>query len=157
VEQVNHVLSELRTVIYQLRPAVMKEQEIGEWVVNLCRRFQQATGITVDATVSQAQNREVAPEVTIALLRLVQEALANTYQHSGAKSARLALDFSAADVRLRLEDEGRGFDTGERRVPRIEGGHGLGNMEERVRELGGTLSVESAPGRGVRLEAVIPR
>jgi len=51
IQQTNHVLSEMRTFIYQLRPIIMKEKEIGQWVLDLCRQFQEATGIPVEAQV----------------------------------------------------------------------------------------------------------
>jgi signal transduction histidine kinase len=62
----------------------------------------------------------------------------------------------ADGVRLLVEDDGRGFDVDVRPQPGIERGHGLRNMDERARELGGTLELESAAGGGTRLKAVFP-
>jgi len=156
VEQVNHVLSEMRTFIYQLRPIIMREKEIGQWIADLCRQFQQATGIEVAAEIGKSGGRELSPEISIALFRIIQEALANIYQHARARSATLVLEFRAEDVRLRIADDGAGFDPAGRKPPQSGGGHGLHNMEERVRDLNGTLTLDSAPGAGTRLEAVIP-
>jgi signal transduction histidine kinase len=156
VEQVNHVLSEMRTFIYQLRPIIMREKEIGQWIADLCRQFQQATGIEVATEIGQTGGRELSPEISIALFRVIQEALANIYQHAGAKSATLLLEFQAERVLLRITDDGVGFDPAQRKAPQIGGGHGLHNIEERVQDLGGTVHLDSAPGRGSRLEAVIP-
>ena len=156
IDQTNHVLSEMRTFIYQLRPIIMKEKEIGQWVVDLCRQFQQATGIIVTAEVGESAGQELSPEISIALFRIIQEALANIYKHAHAKTARLALGFDAHGVRLVIQDDGRGFTVSERPAPAIERGHGLANIEERVRHLGARVHLDSAPGRGTRLEADFP-
>jgi len=156
IDQTNHVLSEMRTFIYQLRPIIMKEKEIGQWVVDLCRQFQQATGIAVTAEVGESAGQELSPEISIALFRIIQEALANIYKHAQATNARLTLDFGASGARLVIEDDGRGFDVDRRPVRGMQQGHGLANIEERVRELGATLELESALGAGTRLEAVFP-
>jgi two-component system sensor histidine kinase DevS len=156
IQQTNHVLSEMRTFVYQLQPIIMKEKEIGQWVVELCRQFQQATGIPVQVQVGAPAGQVLSPAISIALFRIIQEALANIYKHALASRATLSLDFQAESARLRIEDDGCGFDVGARPAPGIERGHGLTNIEERVREVGATLELVSAPGAGTRLEAVFP-
>ena len=156
IQQTNHVLSEMRTFIYQLRPIIMQEKQIGEWVIDLCRHFQQATGIPLHAEVGASAGQELSPEASIALFRIIQEALANIYKHAHASRATLSLDFSVDGARLVIEDDGRGFEVDARTVPDIEHGHGLTNIDERVRELGASLQLESAPGAGTRLVAVFP-
>jgi signal transduction histidine kinase len=156
IQQTNHVLSEMRTFIYQLRPIIMKEKEIGQWVLDLCRQFQEATGIPVQAEVGAPAEEELSPAISIALFRIIQETLANIYKHAQATHATLSLDFGPSGARLVIEDDGRGFDVDTRPARAIQQGHGLANIEERVRELGATLELESAPGAGTRLEAVFP-
>lgn len=156
IQQTNHVLSEMRTFIYQLRPIMMKEKEIGQWVLDLCQQFQEATGIPVRAQVGALAEEALSPAISIALFRIIQETLANIYKHSEATHAALSLDFGPDGARLVIEDDGRGFDVDVRPAPAIQQGHGLANIEERVRELGATLELESAPGAGTRLEAVFP-
>jgi len=156
IQQTNHVLSEMRTFLYQLRPILMKEKEIGQWVLDLCRQFQQATGVALQAEVGTPAGQELSAEISIALFRIIQEALANIYKHAHAAKASVSLDFSADGAKLVIEDDGRGFDVEARPEPGIERGHGLTNIQERVRELGARLQLESAPGAGTRLEAVFP-
>ena len=156
IQQTNHVLSEMRTFIYQLRPIIMKEKEIGQWVLDLCRQFQEATGIPVQAEVGAPAEDALSPAISIALFRIIQETLANIYKHAQATRATLSLDFGASGARLVIDDDGHGFDVDARPARAIQQGHGLANIEERVRELGGTLELESAPGAGTRLEAVFP-
>jgi two-component system, NarL family, sensor histidine kinase DevS len=156
IQQLNHVLSEMRTFIYQLRPIIMKEKEIGQWVVDLCRQFEEATGIPVRAEVGASAGLELSAEVSIAVFRIIQEGLANIYKHAQASRASLTLDFAPDGARLVIEDDGRGFDPQQRPAPAIERGHGLTNIEDRVRELGAAVNLTSAPGQGTRLEAVFP-
>jgi two-component system, NarL family, sensor histidine kinase DevS len=156
IKQTNHVLSEMRTFIYQLRPIIMKEKEIGQWVLDLCRQFQDATGIPVHAEVDADAGDELSPAISIALFRIIQETLANIYKHAEATQAAVTLSFDATGARLVIEDDGRGFDVEARPERGIQRGHGLANIEERIRELGATLELESAPGAGTRLEAVFP-
>jgi signal transduction histidine kinase len=156
IEQVNHVLSEMRTFIYQLRPILMQEKEIGQWVMELCERFQKATGVSVLTEVDATRGHELPPDVSVALFRIIQEALSNVYQHAHATHARVGLHFRDHGVQLRIEDDGQGFVPAERREPGIAGGHGLANIEERVQDLGGSVRVDSAPGRGTRLEVEFP-
>src|SRR2546421_12730463 len=89
----------------------------------------------------------------MALCRIIQETLANIYKHAEATRATLSLDFGASGARLVIEDDGHGFDVDARPARAIQEGHGLANIEERVRELGGTLELESAPGAGTRAGA----
>ncbi len=156
IEQANHVLAELRTFIYQLRPIIMREKAIGQWVRDLCRQFERATGVRLHATVGASGGRELSAEVSIALFRIIQEALANIFHHAGAAEAELELSFGPTAVRLLVQDRGRGFVPERRRRPSIASGQGLANIRERVQHLGGVLTIDSRPGMGTRLTAAIP-
>jgi signal transduction histidine kinase len=146
----------MRTFIYQLRPIIMKEKELGQWVADLCRQFEQASGITVDVDVASAEGDELSPEISIALFRIIQEALSNIYKHAHASRARLSLQFLPDAVRLLIEDDGQGFEVNAVAGPQIAHGHGLVNLQERVQELGGSVDLVSKPGSGTRLITVLP-
>lgn len=90
-----------------------------------------------------------------ALLRIAQGALANVREHSGARTAALTLSFLGDQVVLDVADDGQGF-TRIRPAPATERGHGLPAMRARVRQLGGTLTIESTAGEGTVLSASIP-
>lgn len=90
--------------------------------------------------------------VEVGLYRIAEQALANVARHAGARHAALRLDRDPTQVRLRVEDDGAGFDPAT--VP--PGRFGLVGMSERARLLGGSLTVESAPGQGTAVEAVVP-
>ncbi|MCP3759491.1 sensor histidine kinase [Streptomyces sp. TBY4] len=89
-----------------------------------------------------------------ALLRIAQGALANVREHSGASTAALTLSFLGDQVVLDIADDGHGFT--QLRAAAGERGHGLPAMRARVRQLGGTLTIESTAGEGTVLSASIP-
>ncbi|GAA2223235.1 sensor histidine kinase [Streptomyces amakusaensis] len=92
--------------------------------------------------------------VQSALLRIAQGALANVREHAGATSAALTLSRLDDQIVLDVADDGVGFLPVER-APGVRG-HGLAAMRARLRQLGGTLTIESAPGEGTVLSAAIP-
>ena len=89
----------------------------------------------------------------IALLRLTQEALANVRKHAGAQRAAVTLSYLDDQVTLDVFDDGRGFDPA---LAQSGGGFGLHGMRERITELGGGLTVESAPGEGTAVAVSLP-
>ncbi|WP_087930492.1 sensor histidine kinase [Streptomyces albireticuli] len=94
--------------------------------------------------------------VRSALLRIAQGALANVREHAGATTAAVTLSYLGDQVVLDIADDGRGFDPAAPARAAGERGHGLPAMRARVRQLGGTLTVESAPGEGTVLSAAVP-
>jgi signal transduction histidine kinase len=93
----------------------------------------------------------------IALARVLQEAFSNVREHSGATTVRIAMSRPHAAIRAEVTDDGGGFDV-ERTLARARrtGRLGLVGMSERMRLLGGTLDLESRPGHGTRITAVLP-
>jgi signal transduction histidine kinase len=85
----------------------------------------------------------------------VQEWLNNVVKHSRAPKARLVVRKDAGMVRMMLEDDGVGFDY-DAVMKRAAAGFGLANLTERIRLLGGSLKIETAPGKGTRLSVELP-
>ena len=93
--------------------------------------------------------RRLPPEVHVALYRIAQEALNNVVKHAEARHASLELVFTDDGARLRVRDDGRGFDTDST----LPGSHfGLGIMRERAASIGAHLQLLSQPGEGTLLE-----
>jgi two-component system nitrate/nitrite sensor histidine kinase NarX len=151
-------LAEMRTLLLELRPAVLAETELSD----LLRQLGEAiTGRTrVPVTVTVEGQRPLPPDVKIALYRIAQEALNNVAKHAGACRATVSLCRfiaspeiaveSGEGVKLRISDDGRGFDL-ESISPDCLG---LGIMRERAETVGATLTIESAIGRGTQVTAV---
>jgi signal transduction histidine kinase len=109
--------------------------------------------------VVTGSDRLLPSETEIALLRTVQEALANVRKHAQANRVSVTLSFMDDEVILDVQDDGRGFVAA--RVPsnrdrHVSNGFGIPSMRRRVENLGGTLTVESAPGEGTTLMVSIP-
>ncbi len=98
---------------------------------------------------------ELPTPYEVALLRIAQSALANTVRHAAAARAEITLSFMDASVTLDVVDDGAGFDPGAVR-PSSDGGFGLPAMRSRAESLGGTFTVESAPGQGTAVAVSLP-
>jgi signal transduction histidine kinase len=88
--------------------------------------------------------------VRIGIYRLVQEALQNAARHAQAKNAKVSVKYDGQNVDVEISDDGIGFQPDRTR------GMGILGMEERVRQLGGSIEVRSAPGKGATVHAVLP-
>jgi signal transduction histidine kinase len=99
---------------------------------------------------SESVPEDLPDEYKITVYRLVQEALNNAVRHSGARNAKVEARREANSILVRVIDDGRGFDAVRSR------GMGILGMEERVKRLGGTLRVESQPGKGATVTAELP-
>lgn len=116
-------------------------------------RFAEDTGLTVHAELDDI---DVYQQARIALLRCTQESLANIRKHADATTVGLVLTREPHGIELEITDDGRGFTAGTPRSPDSPGGFGLDGMRHRLAELGGALTITSAPGEGTRIHALIP-
>ncbi|MFJ3224733.1 sensor histidine kinase [Streptomyces sp. NPDC086783] len=153
-----HNLDEARRFVHDLAPSdLARGGDLAQALRTLAAR-ESREHLTVQVHVDDAGDGPRLPEgVRSALLRIAQGALANVREHSGARTATLTLTLLDDRVVLDVADDGRGFVPGElsASAPGVRG-HGVPAMRARVRRLGGTLTVESAPGEGAVLSAAIP-
>lgn len=140
-----------RRLIAGLTPAELEEGGLEPALEELCRR-EQRYGPTVGLSTT-GEPRAMTPEMESALLRTAQGALANVRDHAGADRIEVVLDWQDESVRLRISDNGNGVQDHEARPDR---GFGLPTLRERLRTLGGTLTLDSTPGRGTALTASVP-
>lgn len=121
-------------------------------VASFCREFSEQHGFAVEFR-AEGDLKQFPEAVSIVLFRVLQEALGNAAKHSGADRVTVFLSAEANQALLRVTDSGRGF-----KVEGIKSDFGLGliSMRERLRVVGGTLSVTSSPGQGTDIKALIP-
>ncbi|MFD0143905.1 MULTISPECIES: sensor histidine kinase [unclassified Streptomyces] len=143
-------LAEARRFVHDLAPADLAEGGGLEEALRMLAG-REAAAFRVDGAPVALPERAQS-----ALLRIAQGALANVREHAGATSAALTLTYLDDQVVLDIADDGRGFDLSAARDGAGVRGHGLPAMRARVRQLGGTLTVESTPGEGTVLSAAIP-
>ncbi|WP_073920952.1 sensor histidine kinase [Streptomyces sp. CB00455] len=146
-------LAEARRLVHDLAPAELAD---GAGLADALRALDAGPGVRVRFHL-EGTPAPLPDRVQSALLRIAQGALANVREHSGARTAALTLSFLGDQVVLDVADDGHGFTQprGGATTP-SERGHGLPAMRARVRQLGGTLTIESTPGEGTVLSAAIP-
>ncbi|MGW0915575.1 GAF domain-containing sensor histidine kinase [Streptomyces sp. NPDC002784] len=143
---------ELRAAVVELRPAALDEDGLVATLRTHVQVLDRAHGARVTFDGRGVRALPAAQEE--ALLRVAQEALHNALRHSGADSVEVTLHRSGAGAVLRVTDNGSGFDP---KTVRRAGRHlGLVSMRDRTSGVGGTLTVESAPGKGTTIEMEVP-
>jgi signal transduction histidine kinase len=148
----------LRDLMQQMRPVDLTPEQLLDYIADTVDRFRRDTGIEA-SFVSDLQDVHVSPHICRELVRIVQEGLVNIRKHSKATHAIVGITRREPGVLLlTISDNGRGFEF-EGRISSEE----LANttkgpmiIKERVRSIGGQLSIESTPGRGSRLEITLP-
>jgi NarL family two-component system sensor histidine kinase LiaS len=145
-----HVQQELALLIQELRPLALQDKELAVALQEYIATWSRQSGIRADLRVADVG---VLPlQVEEALWRVAQEALSNVARHSHATSVQVSLACKRGKVTLAIVDNGQGFDTST--------GHHLGvglhSMQERIRLLGGTVTVESKPEEGTYILVECP-
>lgn len=147
--------AEVREAILSLRTRPAADANILSVLRHYIEEFQSLSGLPIHFQAPE-ELALLTPVQEIQLLRIVQEALTNVRQHAQASQARVVLRSGEGGLEVVVEDNGRGFDPrqlGRGDWPRF----GLQSMEERARAMGGTLYIQSQPGRGTSVIITIPR
>lgn len=144
-------LADVRNLAHDLTPRQLEHLGLSAALEAMIESVAQAADISLEATVDEIDGL-LPPEGEINLYRVVQEALNNVARHSGAASGSVRIRRDPGALRATVVDDGRGFERDG------TGGHGFGlsGMAERVRILGGSLDVETAPGDGTRIRVAVP-
>jgi PAS domain S-box-containing protein len=157
VASINHLatqcIAETRQISRDLHPHQLDHLGLRRALGSMLESVAQATEIKFQWKLDDVDEL-FAAEAAMNLYRIVQESLNNILKHSRAKNARVELERDIHEVQLRITDDGRGF-VADHPVENKKG-LGLKHIPERVRMLGGKLKVDSGPGRGTRIEVVIP-
>ena len=141
-------------LVHDLRPAQLDDLGLVPALEYLAEQEKKRTGLQVQLAV-EGTRRRLDPLAETVIFRIAQEALTNVRRHAQVEQAQLIMTFFTDGVSIKIRDEGLGFDPGQELVP--PHGWGLAGMRERVESLGGSLTIQSAPGQGTLVEAVIPQ
>jgi signal transduction histidine kinase len=142
-------LQEVRNIALLLRPSMLDDLGLVAAVEWYARETSRRGEMEVEVR-SENVAEELADELKVAVYRVVQEALNNAQRHAHAKNVVVELAQTAGTIRVRVADDGSGFDAKRTR------GMGLLGMEERVKRLGGKITVTSQAGAGTTIEAELP-
>jgi PAS domain S-box-containing protein len=148
---------EIRTLCYLLHPPLVDEAGLAPALRWYTAGFAQRSGIEVHAEVSPEFGR-LPSDLELTLYRIVQEALTNIHLHSGSKTARICLERRPKEIVLTVADEGHGFPSAALGIAGPESadiGVGIPGMQERLRQLGGRLHIQTGR-RGTTLTAYLP-
>jgi signal transduction histidine kinase len=149
-ETLNSVIALKRRIIEDLRPSSLTHLGLVSSLEILAREFSERSGIEV-VTDMEASELDESRQLTV--YRLVQESLTNVGKYAGAKRVEISLKDFEREVSLEVSDNGQGFDATLSRPS----SHGLTGMRHRVEAAGGKLRVDSTPGHGARISAVLPK
>jgi signal transduction histidine kinase len=141
-------LREMQALLIELRPASLDGAGLVPALQEICAAYHDRLGVTVDASLDDVT---VPAPVEHALLRIAQEACTNAVRHGNARRLTVSMSRQDGHVELSVRDTGTGFDPA---AP--QAGSGLAHIRDRVAELGGTVDIDSAPGRGAALPVRMP-
>jgi signal transduction histidine kinase len=148
---------DLRDIARSLDAPALSQMPFSDALSHVLGDFKRKTGVDVERSES-GDFADMTSSQRIALLRVIQEALNNVHEHSGASRAKVAVTAGRAGVTAEVYDKGRGFDVEDRLVQAARAGRlGLVGMGERIRLLGGKLEIDSKPGGPTSVRARIPR
>lgn len=154
VEQLTaRTLEEVKSLSVELRPSALDDLGLVAAIRSYAKRFEQTFGICSRLEVT-GPRRRYHSEVETALYRICQEAMTNAAKYADTDQIVLRFGDRPDGVELEIEDSGVGFDPLQLKV--LGTGLGLYGMQERVGQLGGTLTIVSAPGQGTKIQVEIP-
>jgi two-component system sensor histidine kinase DegS len=148
----------LRDLIEKTKPLKVGPNELPDFLAELVAKFRIETGISVRLETGEG-NIRLPPSICQEIVRIVQEGLSNVRKHSRARNVAITLcEGGHGEHKLLIADDGEGFGfRGRVTQTQLDASHrGPGVIKERVRLIGGELTIDSSPGQGARLEITIP-
>jgi signal transduction histidine kinase len=149
----HELVVELRELCARLRPAILDDLGLVSSIDWLLEQASRQFAVEPSLTLSgMTEDDRLAPEAEVALFRVTQEAVTNAVKHGRASSIHVSLAKRDDSLELRIRDDGRGFTPAGEATP----GLGIPGMRERLRQIGGGVTVTSDTGRGTVVTAFIP-
>jgi signal transduction histidine kinase len=149
-ESLERALIDLRLIVDSISP---EQDDLVSLLASFRHRSQRVwekSGIRLHWNMRDVPEIRLGPEASLHVLRIVQEASTNALKHSGAANVRFAASHTDGEIRVEIEDDGKGFDP-----DAVHNGHGLANMRRRAAEAGVRLSIDSG-GPGTRIVIGMP-
>ncbi len=142
----------VRNFIFELRPMMLDDLGLAPTIKKYAEAFKEQTGLEVNLTVTGTERR-FEPYIEVMIFRAFQELLGNAARHSQATSVKAHLDLGNDNIRISVDDNGKGFDP---EILKESSNLGLKLIRERSEMLGGNFEIDSAIGSGARISFTVP-
>ena len=153
VPTIQDAVEEVRRISTELRPSILDDLGLLPTIAWYFREFEKAhPRLAVEQRLTLTES-DVPAVLRTPIFRILQEATNNAAKHSGARRLLIRLDDGGGRLRLRVEDDGLGFDPAAPQVEGGNGGSGLSSMRERTELSGGAFTLRAAPDAGTIIEA----
>jgi PAS domain S-box-containing protein len=155
-ELLDRTSRDTRSLSFELRPPVLHEAGLKPAFEWLAGQLRELSGVSIRVT-GDGPSATLSEDMRVLLFQSVRELLMNVAKHANARHATVAIRQYAASVAVAVDDDGVGMDDqGLNRLPEPPDGFGLFSIRERLRHIGGELSLRSSPGQGSRITLKIP-
>jgi signal transduction histidine kinase len=149
-----HSFTEARRAVMDLRASELEGRDLPTALVSAANRWVAGTPLSIQVQAS-CPNVKLPSDLAQNMLRIAQEAVTNTMKHANARTIWVALGSEDRILRLRVKDDGKGFEPP--KVFNLAGGHfGILGMGERAQRFGGEFRIDSRPGVGTEIEVIVP-
>jgi signal transduction histidine kinase len=150
--RVKELSSDIHHLSYRLHPRNLERLGLSVVLKSLCREISEQCDVHIDFNDDEFTD-SISDDAALCIYRVAQESLQNVLKHSRAAAARVVLSRKPQEIHLLVTDTGIGFDIEEASE---RNGLGLVSMRERVRTIGGRISIRSEPGDGTQIEVFVP-
>ena len=151
-KQTSEIAADLQSLSHELHSSRLEYLGIATAITGFCREFGEQQKVEIDCKIHDLPVT-LSPDISLCFFRVLQEALHNSTKHSGVRYFEVELWATPDEIHLTVSDSGAGFDIDAAKASR---GLGLISMEERLKLLKGTLSIESQLQRGTTIHARVP-
>jgi signal transduction histidine kinase len=151
-EQLSDLGREVQALSHRLHSSKLEYLGIGVAAGSFCKELSEQQQVVIDFSYAGIPH-SLPKEIALCLFRVLQEALQNAVKHSGARHFKVELHGTSSEIELTVSDLGVGFD---QQVATDRCGIGLISMRERLKLVGGELSIQSEPGHGTTINACVP-
>jgi PAS domain S-box-containing protein len=151
-KQISEIADDIQSLSHELHSAKLQYLGIAAAMRSFCKEFGEQHKVEIDFNAHDLPS-PLSPDISLCLFRVLQEALHNSAKHSGVKHFEVRLWGTSEEIHLSVKDSGAGFD---RKAAKESRGLGLISMEERLKLVNGTLSIDSQPKRGTTIHARVP-
>ena len=151
-KQISDIADDIQSLSHELHSAKLQYLGIAAALRSFCKEFAKQQKMEIDFNAHDLPSH-LSPDISLCLFRVLQEALHNSAKHSGVRHFEVRLWGTSVEIHLTVKDSGAGFD---REAAKESRGIGLISMEERLKLVNGTLSINSQPKGGTTIHARVP-